>query len=93
MLTQCATTVYTDVQQCTPSDFTIMDSMPMLVSDKSTNAVPLMSVERFAELVGIPVGVCQAQADRHLWPIVKIGKRRFINVELVRKQALEAEFR
>lgn len=52
-------------------------------------AAPLLTVERFAELIGLPVGVCQAQADRHLWPIVRVGKRRFINVELVRKQALE----
>lgn len=52
---------------------------------------PLMTVERFAELVGLPVGVCQAQADRRLWPVIKIGKRRFINVELLRKQVLEAE--
>jgi len=51
---------------------------------------PLLTVERFAELIGLPLGVCQAQADRHLWPIVRVGKRRFINVELIRKQALEA---
>jgi hypothetical protein len=50
-----------------------------------------MTVERFADLVGLPIGVCQAQVDRHLWPIVRIGKRRLINVELVRKQALDAE--
>jgi hypothetical protein len=54
---------------------------------------PLMTVERFAEWIGLPVGVCEAQADRRYWPIVVIGKRRFINVELVRKQALEAEFK
>lgn len=54
---------------------------------------PLMTVERFAEWIGLPIGVCQAQADRRHWPIVVVGKRRFINVELVRKQALEAEFK
>ena len=53
-------------------------------------AAPLLTVERFAELIGLPIGVCQAQADRQLWPIVRVGKRRFINVELIRKQALEA---
>lgn len=63
------------------------------ISAAVAEMAPLMTVERFATLVGLPIGVCQAQADRHLWPIVKIGKRRFINVELVRKQALEAEFR
>lgn len=50
-----------------------------------------MTVARFAEWIGLPVGVCEAQADRRLWPIVLVGRRRFINVELVLKQALEAE--
>ncbi len=54
-------------------------------------SVPLMTVERFAELIGLPVGVCKAQTDRRQWPVVKVGRRVFINVELVRKQALEAE--
>lgn len=59
----------------------------------SSETTPLMTVERFADWLGLPVGVCQAQADRRLWPIVRIGKRRFINVELVRKQALEADLK
>lgn len=70
-----------------------MEPINSAISIAEAELAPLMTVERFAELVGLPVGVCQAQADRHLWPIVKVGKRRFINVELVRKQALEAEFR
>ncbi|MEK7992376.1 MAG: hypothetical protein AAB403_01090 [Planctomycetota bacterium] len=61
--------------------------------DAISIAPPLMTVEKFALLVGLPIGVCEAQADRRLWPIVVVGKRRFINVELVRKQALEAEFK
>lgn len=61
--------------------------------DSATAIAPLMTVERFAEWIGLPAEVCQAQADRRYWPIVLIGKRRFINVELVRKQALEAEFK
>lgn len=75
----------------TPNIYTnrlpIMERTPL---SESRSLVPLMTVELFAELIGLPVGVCQAQADRQLWPIVRVGKRRFINVELVRKQALEA---
>ena len=57
----------------------------------AVSTAPLMTVERFADLVGLPIGVFQAQVDRRLWPVVRIGKRRLINVELVRKRALEAE--
>lgn len=67
-----------------------MDRATLSQSQIPLGAAPLLTVERFAELIGLPVGVCQAQADRQLWPIVRVGKRRFINVELVRKQALEA---
>lgn len=69
--------------------------MEPLTSSQQTQSIPapLMTVERFAEWIGLPIGVCQAQADRRHWPIVVVGKRRFINVELVRKQALEAEFK
>ncbi|WP_250501751.1 hypothetical protein [Caballeronia sp. AZ7_KS35] len=55
-------------------------------------SVPLMTREAFANAVGLPVTVLVAQAERGYWPEVRIGKRVFINVELVRKQALEREF-
>lgn len=69
-----------------------MEPIHFLPPSMAMATAPLMTVERFADLIGLPIGVCEAQADRHLWPIVRIGKRRFINVELVRKRALEAEF-
>jgi hypothetical protein len=71
----------------------IMESLAMNPEQSSGESTtpPLMTVERFAEWIGLPVGVCEAQADRRYWPVKVVGKRRFINVELVRKQALEAE--
>jgi hypothetical protein len=56
-------------------------------------AVPLMTRESFAAAIGLPASVFIAQADRGYWPIMKIGKRVFVNVELVRKRALDAEFK
>lgn len=55
---------------------------------------PLMSRERFAAHVGLPLGVLIKQSERGYWPTVKIGKRIFINVEVVRIKAAEraAEF-
>ena len=68
-----------------------MASTPVSARQSDAHRPPLMTVARFAEWIGLPVGVCEAQADRRLWPIVLVGRRRFINVELVLKQALEAE--
>lgn len=56
-------------------------------------SVPLMTKESFADAIGLPTTVFIAKVDRGYWPTVKIGKRVFVNVELVRKRALEAEFK
>ena len=58
----------------------------------SFGAAPLMTREAFAAAIGLPVTVLVAQAERGYWPVMRIGKRVFINVELVRKRALEQEF-
>lgn len=52
-------------------------------------ASPLVTRERWAEMLGVPVGVIVAQADRGYWPQVTVGKRVFINVEVVRLKAAE----
>ncbi|KAB0541646.1 hypothetical protein F7P85_16785 [Kerstersia gyiorum] len=55
---------------------------------------PLVSREAFAHAIGLPLGVLIKQSERGYWPTVKIGKRIFINVEVVRIKAAEraAEF-
>ncbi|MBU9490769.1 hypothetical protein [Burkholderia multivorans] len=55
-------------------------------------SVPVMTREAFASAIGLPVSVLTAQIDRGYWPTVKIGKYSFVNVELVRKNALAREF-
>lgn len=59
-----------------------------------TTYSPLMTRQAFAQVIGLPVGVLVAQAERGYWPQVTIGKRVFINVEAVRMKAAEraAEF-
>jgi hypothetical protein len=54
--------------------------------------VPVMTRAAFALAIGLPLTVLTAQAERGYWPEIRIGKRVFINVELVRKRALEKEF-
>ncbi len=52
-------------------------------------SIPLMTREAFAQAIGLPLGVLVAQAERGYWPEVKVGKRSFINVEVVRQKLLE----
>ncbi|MBB5507143.1 MULTISPECIES: hypothetical protein [Paraburkholderia] len=56
-------------------------------------STPLLTREAFANAVGLPAGVIIAQCDKGYWPTMKVGKRVFVNVELIRKRALEQEFK
>ncbi len=51
---------------------------------------PILTAERFAALVGLPLGVVEAQMDRRILPVLRIGKRRMVNLEALRAQALQA---
>jgi hypothetical protein len=53
---------------------------------------PLMTRELFAEIIGLPLSVLIAQCEKGYWAQIHVGKRVFINLELVRKQCLEKEF-
>ncbi len=55
--------------------------------------VPLMSRELFAQSIGIPVGVIDGWVDRGYLMTVSIGRYSLVNVELLRKQCLEREFK
>lgn len=50
--------------------------------------VSILTAERFADLVGLPVGVVEAQLDRRILPVFKIGKRRFVNLEALRQRVI-----
>ena len=54
--------------------------------------VSILTAEKFAELVGLPVGVVDAQLDRRILPVIKIGKRRFVNLEALRQRAISEGF-
>jgi hypothetical protein len=54
--------------------------------------VSILTAERFADLVGLPVGVVEAQLDRRILPVIKIGKRRFVNLEALRQRAISEGF-
>ncbi|WPX43788.1 hypothetical protein [Undibacterium sp. CCC3.4] len=53
---------------------------------------PVVSRERFADMVGLPPGVIIGWCNKGLVPQVKIGKYTLISIELLRKQCLAKEF-
>lgn len=50
--------------------------------------VPLYTQERFAEIIGLPVGVIRAQIKRGYFPVVRIGRYTFINIPQLNQKLL-----
>lgn len=46
--------------------------------------VPIMTAEVFSRLSGLPLGVVNAQLDRRILPVLRLGKRRLVNIEALR---------
>jgi hypothetical protein len=56
--------------------------------------VPCVTRQRFSELTGLPLGVVIGLANKgYLGAPVRLGKYALVNLELLRKQCLEREFR
>jgi hypothetical protein len=53
----------------------------------------LMSREKFADMIGIPIGVVTGWCDRGYLPVVPIGKYSLINVALLHQQCLDRAFK
>lgn len=53
-------------------------------------AVPVLSKERFAELVGVDVEVVRGWINRGHVPVVKIGRRCLINVAAMTEKFKDA---
>lgn len=48
--------------------------------------MPLLSRERFAEMVGVTAATVYSMADRGYLPTVHFGRRVFVNLEALRAQ-------
>lgn len=84
-------------EPCVASLQTIMTSQePDLVRQSaaalSFGLPPVVSRERFADLLGLPPGVIVGWINKGMLPTVTIGKYSLVNVELLRKSCLEQEF-
>lgn len=53
--------------------------MQIMYSEHET-ALMIVTAEKYAEMVGLPIGVVRGQLDRRQLPVYKVGKRRFINL-------------
>jgi hypothetical protein len=53
--------------------------------------VPLMTLDRFSAVSGIPRGILQGNVDRGYIPTRLIGRRRMVNVALLHYQLLSCE--
>ncbi|MGM0784631.1 MAG: helix-turn-helix domain-containing protein [Pseudomonadota bacterium] len=53
--------------------------------------VPLMTIERFAELSGLDQGVVYGHIRSGYLPAVKVGRYRMVNIALLQAQCLLQE--
>ncbi len=53
--------------------------------------VPVMTIERFAELSGLTPDTIRGQLQQGNLPVIKIGRRRLVNVALLVAECMNAE--
>ncbi|WP_232827798.1 DNA-binding protein [Marinomonas shanghaiensis] len=56
-----------------------------------TGSAPILTSERFAELIGVTQDVVLSSIKRGYLPTVKIGKRRYVNVVRLTQELLEMQ--
>lgn len=70
-------------------------NLPAVTTPSSNYAPPLVTRERFAELVfgsKDAVGVVVGMINKGYLPTVSIGKYSFVNLALLQRECLEKEF-
>lgn len=53
--------------------------------------VPVMTIERFAELTGLTPDTIRGQLQQGNLPIAKVGRRRLVNVALLTAECMNGE--
>ncbi|MBE0507538.1 MAG: hypothetical protein IBX50_12615 [Marinospirillum sp.] len=56
-----------------------------------TTSTPLVSKERFAELVGLRPSIITGWASKGYIPTVSVGRHQLVNLALIQRQCLEQE--
>ena len=57
----------------------------------SAPQVPIMTIERFSELSGLSPDTVRGQMNQGNLPIIKVGRRRLVNVALFTAECLQSE--
>lgn len=57
-----------------------------------SNGAGLMTLEKFAEVVGLPPGVVLGHLNRGIIPSVTLGRRRLVNVVALQRELSRKEF-
>ena len=57
----------------------------------SAPQVPVMTIERFSELTGLTADTVRGQMNQGNLPIIKVGRRRLVNVALFTAECLQSE--
>lgn len=65
---------------------------PSLVQPMDAVSSPLVTRERFAEIVGLPTGVIVGMINKGYLPTVSIGKYSLVNLAALQRSCLEKEF-
>ncbi len=66
--------------------------MPFVTSPLPNYVSPLVSRERFAEMVGLPLGVIVGFINKGYLPTVSIGKYSLVNLAAIQRSCSEKEF-
>jgi excisionase family DNA binding protein len=69
-----------------------MEDLQQNVQAPAVNSGPLVTKKLFSQLTGLTEETIRGMIDRGHLPTVKVGKHRMVNVALITKEALEAEF-
>ncbi|MCD4484888.1 regulatory phage cox family protein [Chromobacterium vaccinii] len=70
----------------------MINNQELTLAPRLEQTTPLVTRERFAELVGLPVGVIVGFVNKGYLPVMSVGKYSLVNIELLRKRCLEKEF-
>lgn len=67
-------------------------SVPVANGGSLSNGAGLMTLEKFAEVVGLPPGVVLGHLNRGIIPSVTLGRRRLVNVVALQRELGRKEF-
>ena len=66
--------------------------LPQILSAEAPSTVGLMTLEKFADAVGLPHGVVLGFLNKGYLPTVTLGRRRLINIAALQRECARRDF-